>query len=108
MTHTPGPWVENPLEDCEWSLDTGGGNYFSFIGPAGQEPIAVSVVSDSFGRDEEMDANTKLIAAAPDLLEALDGFPIRENENDADYITLILGWWITSGSKALAKAEGRS
>lgn len=53
-------------------------------------------------------ADANLFAATPDLLAALDGFPIREKESDADYITLILGWWITCGSKALAKAEGRS
>ena len=63
MTHTPGPWNIGPT-------------YKSSIN-AGEKHIAMvnywksgDKSSDVFG--EEHDANARLIAAAPDLLEALE------------------------------------
>lgn len=63
--HTPGPW------DCD--LD-----YIVATDPAGRHPdiyIAEIAHGDDEGRvasPEQQDANCRLIAAAPDLLEALD------------------------------------
>lgn len=57
--HTPGPWRQ-------------GGGYDGIIGILAPEDGdgASKVVCDVFERDEQQ-ANAKLIAAAPDLLEAL-------------------------------------
>ena len=56
--HTPGPW-EQDTEDAEW------GN--SFVVNAGDWIIAEMID----GEDETRRANARLIAAAPDMLEAL-------------------------------------
>jgi len=60
-THTPGPWV------CEHGADD-----FFFVAP----------VDGEFDRDQR-DANARLIAAAPELLEALKG-SIGALEQDLD------------------------
>lgn len=49
--HTPGPWVLDGVE----------------VYPVGGDPICAM----SPGQGDELEANTQLIAAAPDLLEAL-------------------------------------
>lgn len=67
--HTPGPWAET--NDSDWSVDTDGSNTFIHIGPLGQDPVAIAVVDAAWGKDELLDANARLIAAAPELLEIL-------------------------------------
>lgn len=66
--HTPGPWV-NGLES-DWSIDTDSSNAFCHVGPEGGDPVAIVVTTCSWD-DDEFDANTRLIASAPELLEAL-------------------------------------
>ena len=67
--HTPGPWVELEtessvdLEDCEGWQD---------IGTADGRVMAIAVGYARFPSDDaEHTANARLIAAAPDLLDAL-------------------------------------
>lgn len=92
--HTPGPWVV-------WE-----GHAEVFAGPAksntpgmirGTRGIVANCESDDFGENEdEQEANARLIAAAPDLLEALrcllSGVPGAE----------------VTARAAIAKAEGKS
>ena len=57
--HTPGPWMVNDAKGRRW------------IETRGDDAIA-QVLKDDCSR-ETFDANASLIAAAPDLLEALQG-----------------------------------
>ena len=59
LKHTPGPWVDGQLEDndcCEVMDERG---YY------------IATCHDGVRGERNADANARLIAAAPDLLEAL-------------------------------------
>jgi hypothetical protein len=67
--HTPGPWVVNKDQSrCELGVDTAGGEW------------GICLVADAAGEtldhssENASEANARLIAAAPDLLEALRAF----------------------------------
>ena len=57
MTHTKGPWKANKEEEGQWDIDA----WFD-------ESVTVAVVLN----EPEAQANARLIAAAPELLEALE------------------------------------
>lgn len=60
--HTPGPWIATASDNGEWGIDAASGwGIATVAGSAGDGP----------GNDES-DANARLIAAAPELLEALE------------------------------------
>lgn len=91
--HTPGPWTVDgpPYNQIVWS----------------SAENRVCFLAHSNGLDDERDiANGRLIAAAPDLLEALTRLTID---------CIIAGLheqagfdcWIEMAKKAIAKAEGR-
>ena len=92
--HTPGPWV--------W-IDNPSGPWPTLIGPAGDSWIAMSSDPNS--------ANARLIAAAPDLLDAVsnclhdleDVMPEYEPSGDRTHP----GWVsIKEACEALTKATG--
>jgi hypothetical protein len=97
--HTPGPWKALP--------DTGSESFAFEV--TGQRMEGVALV---YAYDTPSDANARLIAAAPDLLEALrdaltgftdlsNGWPERElHMRPADVIA--------KAQSAIAKAEGRT
>lgn len=63
ITHTPGPWhVEPHRDDCLW---------VAVPAPVGRKVIAVLCIGFDEPWDSQQHANARLIAAAPDLLEAL-------------------------------------
>ena len=74
--HTPGPWGISPIK--KYAHDGPG------IYPKGAD-LPVAVVRSILRKEEERQANARLIAAAPDMLEALElavdglepGFPFR-------------------------------
>lgn len=72
---TPGPWSDKGTKHEDWSVDTGGDNSYCFVGPKGKRPVCIPIVDSSFGKDGILDANTRFIAAArqlvPDLMAAL-------------------------------------
>ena len=68
--HTPGPWGWE-CKEADWVVDTGGDNTVQPVGPKGKLPVCLVVVNASWGKDHILDANAHLIAAAPDLLDAL-------------------------------------
>lgn len=106
VKHTPGPWaVEDPM-----GAETGLSIVQSGLKTYEWEFIAMVCQSDAsderMGRQlfilpEEQMANATLIAAAPDLLEALKGMLIVSNLfTDSPYHE--------AARAAIAKAEGRS
>ncbi|WP_164241985.1 hypothetical protein [Stenotrophomonas maltophilia] len=67
--HTPGPWGIEQTDDTNW---------IGFMRPDGKkvELIVCTTSRDNFFKPETQernDANARLIAAAPELLEALKG-----------------------------------
>src|SRR5262245_27459469 len=93
--HTPGPWLVKG-----WSRDDGQGDLQVGAERCGPGCISALVVSqgDTPGAFSEQDANARLIAAAPELLEACrsvveDGFLDRPS--------------IHACMAAIAKAEGK-
>ena len=73
--HTPGPWKAHRIEK-------GPGLPYT---PVAAKTLLAKVYSEAFGDFEQSEANARLIAAAPDLLEALralhsacvkDGWPV--------------------------------
>lgn len=87
MSHTPGPWRVLPDE---------GKGYFRIRGLGRRYRIA-NVLNPNLSEQSQSAANARLIAAAPDLLEAL-------KEAVAYPLT---GDWFGRATTALARAEGR-
>ena len=96
MSHTPGPWYVN-------------GDCIEADGPEGPRDVTVAVVH----LNESIDADARLIAAAPDLLlvckcmagdlqALLDGDDFS-GMSDAE----MFGVMLRSLNAAIAKAEGR-
>lgn len=69
--HTPGPWRTGSNDD--WSLDCpGNSTWIHLLAKGRKAPIAIICEPGLFkSTDDVLDANARLIAAAPDLLEAL-------------------------------------
>lgn len=93
-THTPGPWkvVGRDIRADDY-IKVGKGGYFS-----------IAYMANPISRDDIMDANARLIAAAPELLEACkialstinDEYPKGEMMGPKQALKY-----------AIAKAEGR-
>ena len=81
MSHTPGPW---------WSQ-----GIYVFQDSESNQPIATARYADGVPLQQAF-KTAKLIAAAPELLEAL-----KEAVTDNDSA------WITRARAVIAKAEGR-
>jgi len=109
--HTPGPWfygIAYVPDKGEQPLDYMGPGYYDNAGIlAGEETIVGCDEYDIFGpmNKEERQANIRLIAAAPDLLEALQRLTNACQES---------GWPVTAehmvpincARAAIAKATG--
>lgn len=68
MPHTPGPWIA----DQHFGERQGARRYILILRP-GNDPVPVAIVhisADGYGHDEG-EANTNLIVAAPDMVDAL-------------------------------------
>lgn len=61
VQHTPGPWKAYPIEM----------NHGLPYTPVAANTLLAKVYSEAFGDYEQSEANARLVAAAPDLLEAL-------------------------------------
>lgn len=90
-THTPGPWRVGPVDDT------------IVTDAAGKEVAAID--GDYNNPDEwpRMEANARLIAAAPELLDALKRL-IKPSPGTAKLPPWVYGIAVP----AIAKAEGRS
>ncbi len=76
---TPGPWVEH--RDSDWSVETVSSNAYKHVGPKGADPVAIVVVAHWSAMDDVLDANARLIAAAPELLAALEALTAEAHRN---------------------------
>lgn len=91
--HTPGPWVVDESTD---------GRSKGFIRHQTEEghSVAICRVTGTYWSHEQREANRRLIAAAPELLEALEEIVAR-NE--------IQHWFNLDQARfAIAKAKGES
>lgn len=103
--HTHGPWV---VEERKGEF---------FIGPLDRVSSRVEAVVVSFGASSARMANARLIAAAPEILEALSSlnaevsaiggfaFDVKRLLGDEHWDRLINA--VGDARKAIAKAEGR-
>ena len=79
--HTPGPWTYEQISNNAYVIDENGSAVMLYRNP-----------------DDEMKANARLIAAAPELLEALE-WAVDNPHDDA--------YWISQARAAIAKAKGK-
>ena len=96
--HTEGPWVIDEIQTEDYRVNIS--SYKSNVA------CAYHINDDPVEPDEETNANAALIAAAPELLDALkklvgwyDCFQLKEGEADLPVIV--------KSRAAIAKAEGR-
>lgn len=94
--HTKGPWIVMEYTDGEIQICANGGN----------EKIAVMTWTTGGTPTENDRANAKLLAAAPELLEALREIrnEMSESGNTWEKSGKIALW---KANEAIAKAEGR-
>jgi hypothetical protein len=113
--HTPGPWERGYHDTVLVNFDAGG-SHFTLLAEGRDCPVALIPDTENGGwgpPTDEHEANARLIAAAPDLLEALKGLLPTNidlgNPNIAD--GLVLPCDVTVGElrkarAAIAKATG--
>ena len=104
MSHTPGPW---DVDDDTMEI-------FSITPGHSTGWIAKVLGNDNNGRPlppEEMAANARLIAAAPDLLDTLrladDALDYAQAQVDSESDRERLRHWRTRVQNVIALAEGR-
>ena len=105
--HTKGPWsIYRPIsKNAEARLGVDGSNGHAIVFFAYGDDNTDSGIHGA--TPEEAEANARLIAAAPDLLEALKGL----YADQVDYLTINkLGGkdnhWMKAARAAISKAEG--
>lgn len=101
VQHTPGPWTTEHQGGMERKKNNGEGvNRWQCVGLESGKDIAEVFLPSGKWNDAEGQANAQLIAAAPELFEALHvverTFGHRFNNEIADLV-----------ESAIAKAEGR-
>ena len=97
--HTPGPWRIGRLES--WEMD---GTPFRrvYFPNSAAKYLEDQPVQEAHIRGDNCDENAMLIAAAPDLLHALDEAIEWDSHDD-------MGWpalWLEKAETAIAKAKG--
>lgn len=96
--HTPGPWGVARRSHCTVlnALFVNGGG----------DRVARVVVPNTASSIEEYEANARLIAAAPELLEALQSMPWPERSSGVCHLSAEWLAWQDSVKAAIAKATG--
>lgn len=89
--HTPGPWVKTIDRDGDFLISSNSGEY------------DITTIFQWEDVPDESIANARLIAAAPELLEALDGL-IRDHDDPMSASTS--KWFWDQARAAITKATG--
>lgn len=89
--HTPGPWHVNDGKGCRW-IETS------------KDDVIARIYKDACSR-ETFDANASLIAAAPDLLDALERV-VHAWTSQFEMNGHIAPDWCKTARAAIAKATG--
>lgn len=100
---TPGPWVVGQSENhtaCVDAVDPADGKLFELCEVFGENHYRTIT--------ETSIANATLIAAAPELLDALDSLKCELilSDVDMDYIESHFRPWLDKAAAAIAKARG--
>jgi len=103
MSYTPGPWKANVGQDLRGWL----------IGPAARyndfAVAPVALLPTAFRREPEASFNARLIAAAPELLAALQQVETMLSDHpDAKRGNSKVTFLMYAARAAIAKAEGRA
>lgn len=104
--HTPGPWtLETVQTSVGWCHKVGPFPWRD--GKQNHACVYDDYASGHFGTPELI-ANARLIAAAPELLEALERLKceIILSDVDMDYIESHFRPWLSKADAAIAKAKG--
>jgi len=104
--HTPGPW--EMAEAGSWKDGKRTSTEY-FVRRPGDDVAIASEIIDPANDDAPSEANARLIAAAPDLLEALESFIALNLRNDGatcDWHDLIAA--VANAEKAVKKAKGET
>jgi hypothetical protein len=101
---TPGPWVAGSVHEDEYGFEVVNvGKGESFSGAAFAEESICQVFS--MNNEGQFSANAHLVAAAPELYEALDDLLEQctaEDGDPEDYIAAL-----KRGNEVIAKARGK-
>lgn len=102
--HTPGPWVgkvDGIYPETDWSADHEHASTASWVAINAPNGSTVALATITGWNDDKLEANARLIAAAPDLLQALEyiGRFIDPTAKDAETM-------VKHARTAIAKATG--
>lgn len=111
--HTPGPWAAHFDNSWnQWSVRSANTAdlaeaplYYELA-----DRIGGHVRGERFDNYSEIEANARLIAAAPELLEALEQLKCEVilSDVDMDYIEHHFRPWLDKAAAAIAKARGEA
>ena len=100
--HTPGPW--KAYKNGNVVIIGGGCVATAHKCCAGRASVIPGVPMDV--HEEEVEANAKLISAAPELLECLNAFIINQSNLDDPHFAGVKERLIEMSKSAIAKAKG--
>ncbi len=98
--HTPGPWTAQRVHGCK--------QIGPKLGPHRQSHISELACTSGLNDEAEDEANARLMAAAPELLESLKGMIGRFEEKAGERPHKFCGCTYCHANAAVAKAEGRT
>jgi hypothetical protein len=106
--HTPGPWHYDPETETirvrEWKRNQFMGDYRGCIIASFEQSHGGEYRRDLLNLKPEIDANGHVVAAAPDMLEALEAVAVAYGNPD-DLVAAIAAA-MPSVTRAIAKAKG--
>jgi hypothetical protein len=103
--YTPGPWKVSEHSDEEESAVYSPNDSIG-LQVCGMRPLQ-SCANVQYISLEQREANAHLIAAAPELLEALEKI-VKEGRDYMDRRGCRKIWWIDEAEQAIRKAHGES